>query len=144
MGFSLFGCSDLQGYQDSLPTFYTIFVIPPKRSLKDVVDEIDNVNPLAKQLFEVGQAYHNRREWSDAERYFNDTLKQEPNHFRANLLLGETLLSMGRLEDAVRQLEIAYSIDNFEAQYPLARVLMTLATDKEKFSTVQDLVPLVA
>lgn len=112
--------------------------VKQKRSLKDVVDEIDNVNPLAKQLFDLGQAYHNRREWSDAARYFTDALKQEPSHFRANLLLGETFLSMGQTEDAVRQLEIAYLIDSFEAQYPLARALMALASEKEKSRLEQD------
>lgn len=106
--------------------------VKQKRSLKDVVDEIDKVDPLAQRLFELGEAFHKERKWNDAVRYFNDALRQNPSHFRANLLLGETFLAMGRTEDAVHQLETAYSLDSYESQYPLARALIALAKEKEK------------
>lgn len=112
--------------------------VKQKRSLKDVVDEIDKVDPLAQQLFELGQAYYKKREWSDAVRFFNDALRQNPSHFRANLLLGETFLAMGQTEDSVRQLEIACSLDSYESQYPLARALIALAKEKEKNNLDQD------
>lgn len=112
--------------------------VKQKRSLKDVVDEIDKVDPIAQQLFELGQAYYKKREWSDAVRFFNDALRQNPSHFRANLLLGETFLAMGQTEDSIRQLEIAYSLDSYESQYPLARALIVFAKEKEKNSLDQD------
>lgn len=112
--------------------------VKQKRSLKDVVDEIDKVDPLAQKLFELGHDFYKERKWNDAVRYFNDALQQNPSHFRANLLLGETFLVMGQTEDAVRQLEIAYSLDSYESQYPLARALIALAKEKEKNGFDQD------
>ena len=112
--------------------------VKQKRSLKDVVDEIDKVDPLAQRLFEIGQDFYKERKWGDAVRYFNDALRQNPSHFRANLLLGETFLAMEQAEDAVRQLEIASSLDSYESQYPLARALIALAKEKEKNGLDQD------
>ena len=40
MAFSLFWCRDLQGYQDSLLTFYTIFVILPPLLLESIMSII--------------------------------------------------------------------------------------------------------
>jgi len=112
--------------------------VKEKRSLKDVVDEIDKVDPLAQRLFQIGQDFYKKRDWDEAVRFFNDALRQNPSHFRANLLLGETLLVMGQIEDAIRQLEIAYSLDSYESQYPLARALIALAKEKEKNSLDRD------
>ena len=112
--------------------------VKQKRSLKDVVDEIDKVDPLAQRLFELGQDFYKKHEWSDAVRFFNDALRQNPSHFRANLFLGETFLAIGEIEDAVRQLETAYSLDSYKSQYPLARALIALSREKEKNGLDED------
>ncbi len=102
-----------------------------KCSMRAVVDEIDNLDPIAQQLFSVGQGFYRKHDWDEAERFFKEALKHNLNHFRANLYLGETLLSAERTEEAVHYFQIAYSLDKYEAQLPFARCLVTLAREKD-------------
>lgn len=112
--------------------------IKQKRSLREVVDEIDNLDPIAQKLFLVGQDFYNKHIWIDAKRFFEEALQHNSNHFRANLLLGETLLSAGELEEAVHQLEIAYTLDKYESKLPFARGLILLARAKDKEGLDED------
>lgn len=108
------------------------------RPLSVVVNEIDRVDSLADQLYQIGANFFNRRDWDEAVRFYKESLKHNPNHFQANLFLGETYLSLGRIEDAVSQLETAYILDTNEAKYPFVRALMSLAKEKEKAGLYQE------
>ncbi len=66
--------------------------VKQKRPLRHVVDEIDRVDPIANQLFQIGQDFFRKRQWDDALRYFQDALRQNPNHFQAHLNMGEVYL----------------------------------------------------
>jgi tetratricopeptide (TPR) repeat protein len=97
------------------------------KPLRDVKDELDQVDTTAEQLFRVGQSFFQRQQPENAIRYFHDALAANPRHFRARLYLGETLLQSGDLETAVAELEKAYQLDREEARLPLARALVTQA-----------------
>jgi tetratricopeptide (TPR) repeat protein len=97
------------------------------KPLRDVKDELDQVDTTAEQLFRVGQSFFQRQQPENAIRYFQDALAANPRHFRARLYLGETLLQSGDLETAVAELEKAYQLDREEARLPLARALVTRA-----------------
>jgi tetratricopeptide (TPR) repeat protein len=97
------------------------------KPLRDVKDELDQVDTTAEQLFRVGQSFFQRQQPEIAIRYFRDALAANPRHFRARLYLGETLLQSGDLETAVAELEKAYQLDREEARLPLARALVAQA-----------------
>ncbi len=100
--------------------------------LRSVVDEMDRVDPLAQRLFQIGDEFYQKKEWSEAVRFLQDALLQNSAHFRANLLLAETYLEMGQVEESIKQFEIAYSLDSGDTKYALARALTSLAREKEK------------
>lgn len=91
------------------------------RPLDEVKDELDRVEPVAERLYQTGREFFGRRQWEIAVRYFRDALEANPHHFRARLHLGEALLELGRLEEAVMELERAGELDREEAKFALAR-----------------------
>lgn len=97
------------------------------KPLQEVKDELDQVDPLAEQVFRVGQGYFQRRKWEGALRYFREALEANPHHFRARLNLGEALLELGDTAQAVIELEQAYELDKTEARLSLARGLIAHA-----------------
>ncbi len=102
------------------------------KSLRDVKDELDRVEPLAEQLFGIGQRSFFQRQWEDAVDFFQRALTRNPRHFRARLHLGEALLELGQTDEAVAELERAYELDREEARLPLARALVAQAKAREE------------
>ena len=97
------------------------------KPLREVKDELDQIDPLADQTFEVGRSFYMRRRWDVAARYFRDALIANPRHLKARLFLGEALLSLGEIDQAVHELEEAFALDREEARLPLARALIANA-----------------
>jgi tetratricopeptide (TPR) repeat protein len=97
------------------------------KPLREVKDELDQIDPLADQTFEVGRSFFMRRRWDIAARYFRDALIANPRHLKARLFLGEALLSLGEVDQAVHELEAAFALDRDEARLPLARALIAQA-----------------
>ncbi|TET51023.1 MAG: tetratricopeptide repeat protein, partial [Anaerolineales bacterium] len=93
------------------------------RPLSQVKDELDQVEPVAEQLYELGREYFRRRQWENALRYFRDALEAYPQHFRARLYLGEALLELGQVEEAVAELRRAHELDQEGAKFALARAV---------------------
>ncbi len=91
------------------------------KPLHIVKDEIDRLDPIADRLFGIGIGFFNRRQWDQAIRYFQDALNLNPRHFRARLYLGESLLELGRVDEALVALDQAFDLDQVEARLPLAR-----------------------
>lgn len=102
------------------------------KPLREVKDELDQVDPLAEQLFSFGQGFFKRQQWQLAARYFTDSLQNNPRHFRARLNLGEALLEMKKTDEAVAELERAYDLDQDEARLPLARALIEQAKIRDR------------
>ncbi|MFW9770407.1 MAG: tetratricopeptide repeat protein, partial [Candidatus Thorarchaeota archaeon] len=95
--------------------------VQQNKPLHVVKDEIDRLDPIADRLFGIGVGFFNRREWEQAARYFQDALNLNPRHFRARLLMGEALLELNRVNEALVALDQAYDLDRDSARLPLAR-----------------------
>jgi DNA-binding winged helix-turn-helix (wHTH) protein len=93
------------------------------RPLSQVKDELDQVEPVAERLYELGRDFFRRRQWENAARYFQDALEAYPQHFRARLYLGEALLELGQVEEAVAELKRAHELDQEGAKFALARAV---------------------
>jgi tetratricopeptide (TPR) repeat protein len=94
------------------------------RPLADVKGELDRVDPLAEELFDIGQGFLRRHRWETATRYFRDALEANPHHFKARLLLGEALLELGQIDEAVDELERAYKMDQEDGRASLTQALI--------------------
>ena len=97
------------------------------KPLREVKDELDQIDPLADQTFEVGRSFYLRRNWEMSARYFRDALTTNPRHLKALLFLGEALMAVGEMDQAVVELEKAFALDRDEARLPLARALIANA-----------------
>ena len=102
------------------------------KPLRDVKDELDRVDPLAEELFDIGYEFLRRNHWKTATRYFRDALAANPHHFRARLRLGETLLQLAQIDEAVTELEWAYKQDREETRPLLTRALAAQARAREE------------
>ena len=100
--------------------------------LDDLKAELDRIDPLADELFGIGQEFLRREQLEPATRYFYDALQANPQHFHARLSLGETLLHVGQVDEAVRQLEQAYRMDQAEARSALRRALLAQAQARQE------------
>jgi tetratricopeptide (TPR) repeat protein len=85
--------------------------------------ELDRIEPLAERFYEIGKDFFGNRNWEEAIRYFRDALGAYPNHFGARLHLGEALLELGEVDQAVLELQKANALDETEAKYALARAM---------------------
>ncbi len=102
------------------------------KSLETVKEELDRVDPLADELFGIGQEFFRRNQWPAAVRYFRDALAANPRHFHARLRLGETLMHVGQVDEAVSELEWCYEQDQGEARLLLARSLVAQARARDE------------
>ncbi|MDY7077929.1 MAG: tetratricopeptide repeat protein, partial [Chloroflexota bacterium] len=100
--------------------------------LQDVKGELDQVDPLAEELFGIGQEFFRRSQLHASVRYFQDALAANPHHFHARLRLGETLVQLNQPDRAVIELERAYELDQEEARLLLARALVAQARAREE------------
>lgn len=112
--------------------------VKENRPLKMVKDKLDEIDQPADKLFAVGLSFYQRNQWDEAKINFQSAIGQNPNHFKAHLFLGETLLNLGKLEDSVKILRQAYQLDKAEARYPLARVLVVQAEEAYKKGREED------
>jgi len=106
--------------------------VSQRKSIRDVKGELDQVDPLAVELFDIGQEFLRRNRWKMATRYFRDALAVNPHHFYARLRLGETLLQLAQLDEAIVELTLVYKQDQEEARSSLTRALVARAIAREK------------
>jgi len=102
------------------------------KPLRDVKHELDRADPLAEELYGIGQEFFRREQFKTAARYFRDVLAANPHHLYARLRLGETLLQLAQPDKAVTELEWAYKQDREEARLLLTRALVAQARAREK------------
>jgi tetratricopeptide (TPR) repeat protein len=92
---------------------------------------LESVNLSGEPSFEIGTEYFGKWEWEEAIRHFREALEANPSHARARCHLGEALLELGRIDDAVAELRRAHALDADEAELPLARALAAQAQVRE-------------
>jgi tetratricopeptide (TPR) repeat protein len=97
------------------------------KPLRDVKNELDRIDPLAEEIFNVGHRMFRKREWEGSVRYFQDALKINPHHIHARLHLGEALLELEQTSQAVIELEMVYKQEQEQSRLPLARALIAHA-----------------
>jgi tetratricopeptide (TPR) repeat protein len=102
------------------------------KPLQRMKNKLDQIDPLAEQLFNIGQEFLRRHQWETAIRYFHDALETNPRHFHARLHLGETLLEAGRTDEATVELERAYKLDQEETRTLLVRALVAQARARQE------------
>ena len=102
------------------------------KPLRDVKHELDQVDPLAEELYGIGQEFFRREQFKTAARYFRDVLAANPHHLYARLRLGETLLQLAQTDKAVTELEWAYKQDREEVRLLLTRALVAQARARER------------
>jgi len=106
--------------------------VQQNKPLREVKDEIDQLDPVAALIFQKGNALFQKGQWEDAVRHFQDALERNPHHFRARLYMGEALLELGKIDEAVVELEQAYELDQDDAKFALIRGLLSQAKARNK------------
>lgn len=102
------------------------------RPLQTVKRELDESNETAERLSQLGESYMARQEWTAARIELERALKEKPDHLKSLVNLGETLIKLESLEEAVQVLDRAHKLDPEEVRVPLARALVNYAQDAYK------------
>ena len=86
--------------------------------MEQVREELEEVNPIVNRLLEIGQEYHNKGEYLDAVRNFEEALKVEETNLDARLWLGSSQLARGDYGKAIAEFEavLEIKIDDVVAQ----------------------------
>lgn len=103
-----------------------------QKPLPKVKDELDRIDPLADTLYVGGNGFYRQRELELAQAQLRQALRMNPNHLKARLLLAQILVEENKLDEAIIELELAYSYDSDAGRYPLARALMAKGEDLER------------
>lgn len=108
------------------------------KPLPKVKDELDRVDPIANQHYQLGYTYYRQADLVATVSQLQAALGLNPNHLNARVLLGDTFRELGRYAEAVEQLEEAYRYDATVARYPLIRALLAYGEDVEKAEHEED------
>ena len=99
--------------------------------LESVAGDLGCIDPSSERSFEIATEYFGKWEWEQAIRHFREALEANPSHARARRYLGEALLELGQIDDAVAELRQAHALDADEAELSLARALAAQAQVRE-------------
>jgi tetratricopeptide (TPR) repeat protein len=69
--------------------------ISNEKPLRMVKAELDNLEPLAENLYRSADGFFSMGNLDEAERQLRNALNVNPNHFRARLMLGQVLVGQG-------------------------------------------------
>ncbi len=94
--------------------------------------ELQQLVPAASALYEQALRLHDEGSLPEAQEALQRTLRMNPNHGGARLLLGQVLAEQGRLEDACRELEEAGRAGDETARMALLRTLLSLGEQQER------------
>lgn len=103
--------------------------------------------PLRQQagrLYDIGQRVFHQGHWENAERLFRLALDLNAGHLPARLKLVESLLALGKTEEAVRQAECAMTLDVELATPLMVRALVEHARCQFDSNPLEDNLPLAA
>ena len=118
---------EIEGHEHGFAIELFRLWVRQNKPLRVVGDEVGWASPPAERLFEDGQDLFAEWQWESAARCFRDALEADPHHFRARLHLGEALLELGQIDDAVLELTQAHELNPAEARLALDRALAAQA-----------------
>ncbi len=98
--------------------------VKEKQSLQRVKDDLDRTDKQTNRILDVALGYYRQNNWELASRSFHDVLKRNPDHLRARLYLGETMLELGDIQRATKAFRYAQTLDREASRLPLARTLV--------------------
>ena len=110
-----------------------LWVLKNKPLLK-VKDELDRVTPAADMLYQVGDGDYRRGDLENAQNQLRQALNRNPNHLKARLLLGQVFHDLGKLDEAIVELEEAYRYDETATRHSLVRVLLAKGEELDRQS----------
>lgn len=99
--------------------------------LERVKDELDDISPAAAELYQAARDAYEQKELDRAADQLQQALEVNPNHLKAQLLLGVVLREKGQLADAAARFETIYKLDNREAGIELVRTLLEQGAARE-------------
>lgn len=114
--------------------------IQHNHNLNSVKDELDRIQPLSENFYDMGWIHLNKKDLTQAINYFKEALKYNKNHFQARLALGESLLENGDTELAIEALRNAYNMDRNESSSALIRALLSKARAYEDIADFQKVI----
>mgnify|MGYP000402747221 CR=1 FL=1 len=97
-------------------------------------------------LANLGKAYYEKKEFAEAEKYYQEALKMEPGFVNALYGLGRTYLSMGQVQKASEYFQLSVEAAPLlaEAHFDLAngyRLLGNIEKAKQVYARVIELSP---
>lgn len=103
--------------------------ISERKALSRVQEEIDRIQPVAENLFQAAYASYSGGKMEQAVAWLQQAIGFNPNHLRANQLLGEIFLAQGNLEEARKVLETLYQYQPAAAKPRLVQTMLLQAAE---------------
>ncbi|MCS6915750.1 MAG: ATP-binding protein [Myxococcota bacterium] len=123
-------CERGGGYACSVELFRRWVV--ERRPPVAILEELNPSIPLAERLYRLSQDLAQSGDHEGAMVLLRQSLRQDPTHLAARLLLGSLLLAAGQAGEAVDVLEEAYQREPVEARELLLRALRLWAEDRDQ------------
>jgi tetratricopeptide (TPR) repeat protein len=102
------------------------------RSLNQVQDELDRIEPIADKQYQAGFDLYNNEQLERAASQLRQAVKTNPNHTKANQLLAKILLTQGDIKEACDILEKLHDYQPDAARARLIQALLLLAQQPDK------------
>jgi tetratricopeptide (TPR) repeat protein len=101
------------------------------KPLHSVQEELDRIQPIADNYYQIGLSHYHGRELEEALNVLYKAIRINPNHVKATQLLADILLENGELDEAIERLERLYKSQPKAARTKLVHALLISAQENE-------------
>jgi tetratricopeptide (TPR) repeat protein len=110
------------------------------RSMDQVRDELEEVDPIVSRLLEIGQEYHDGGEYEQAIEAYQQALEASPHNIEARLGLGVSQLAQGDYGEAANVFEavLELSPEDVAAQAGYCDAYMALGDFEFAFNRLEE------
>jgi tetratricopeptide (TPR) repeat protein/photosystem II stability/assembly factor-like uncharacterized protein len=110
------------------------------RSMEQVRDELEEVDPIVSRFLEIGQEYHDTGEYEQAIGAFERALEAGPHNLEARQGLGAALLALGDYGKAANEFEAALELtpDDVATQAGYCEAYMALGVLEVSFNRLEE------
>jgi tetratricopeptide (TPR) repeat protein len=105
--------------------------IEKNKPLSQVQKELENIIPVANNLYKAGEGFYNSSQLDAALSSLREAIRVNPNHVSANQLLAEILLTQKKADEARKILEKLYKYQPSAAHERLIQTLLILAQSSD-------------